>query len=106
MALESSSAIEKIVLTVQTCGNFQASEILADLRNVSELLFFPLRSVGYWDGPSADHLCPQSTRKENCPHILSEKDASYYSYLKTVEDELHGILEVRFPHADVSIFLA
>ena len=102
---EHGSALKTLVLRIETTGEFQASEIMADLRNVAETLFYPFRTVGYWDGPTTDHLCPQAARGEGCPHALPLTDPAYLPYARTVEDDLNGVLEVQFPHADVSIFL-
>jgi hypothetical protein len=97
--------VEKVTIHITAQEGFRASEIVADLRNAAEILFHPLRCVGYWDGPSRDHLCPEAMRHAACPHQLSPKESGYIPYTQTVEDELRGFLEVTFPHADVSVFL-
>ena len=97
--------METVTVRLSTSSIYRASEIVADLRNAAETLFYPLRSVGYWDGPSGDHLCPQSHVRRRCPHASAPGEGDGVPYAQTVEDELHGFLEVVFPHAGVSIFL-
>ena len=85
---------------------FDASPILADLRVVAETLFYPLRQVGFWDNQaSGAHLCPQESRKAECPHKLKQDNPSYVDYSKTAEREMDALLEVVFPHAQVHIYL-
>jgi len=100
------SLIKTVVLHIETDGDYRASEIVADLRNTAEILFFPLKVVGYWDGPTGDHLCPPASIGNQCPHVPSKKGANYTPYLKMIEEDLNGVLHVEFPHADVSVYLA
>ena len=97
--------MEKVTVRITARDGFRASEIVADLRNAAETLFHPLRCVGYWDGPSRDHLCPQAMRQASCPHVLAPEESGYIPYAQTVDEDLQGFLEVAFPHADVSVFL-
>ena len=48
---------------------------MADLRNVAETLFFPMRFVAFWD-TQADgaHLCRQEERGQECLHKLPSDD--------------------------------
>lgn len=98
--------IKTVVLHIETDGDYRGSEIVADLRNVAETLFFPLRVVGYWDEPTGDHLCPPTSLGKECPHIVSHESPWYIPYTKMIEEELNGVLRVEFPHADVSVYLA
>jgi len=100
------SIIKTVVLHIETDGDYRASEIVADLRNTAEILFFPLRVVGYWDGPTGDHLCPPASIRNECPHVLPEESSNYIPYLKMIEEDLDGVLHVEFPHAEVSVYLA
>ncbi len=98
--------IETVELAVAAVATYRATEIVADLRNAAETLFFPMRSVGYWDVRSGDHLCPQTRLGGQCPHMLPPNDHRRVDYLTTVERELEGVLDVHFPHAQVHVFLS
>ena len=97
--------METIEITIPRSGSYRASEMIADLRNAADVLFFPMKTIGYWDIPTNDHACPQAQRHRPCPHILSPSDPSRVSYEHTVEHDLDGVLEVAFPHAQVRLFL-
>ena len=98
--------MRSVTVEVHTDGVFRASEIMADLRNIAEVLFHPMRCVGFWDGPTGGHICPQLQRGQQCSHGNRPPAEALENYQRTVEDELHGVLEVVFPHADTHIYLA
>ncbi len=83
----------------------RASEIVADLRNVAETLYFPMKLAGFWDYQADMHLCPQEERRQECPHKLPESDPRYAEYTETLQRERRASLEVFFQHANVSIYL-
>ena len=95
----------KVTVDIHADGDFRATEIVADLRNTAEILYFPMRCVGFWDGPTGGHICPQLQRNKECPHREWSTAAALEEYRRTVENQLRGVLEVVFPHADVRIFL-
>ena len=96
----------KISVNIGEHAVFSATHILADLRTVSEVLFHPLKQVGFWDnGPNGAHLCPHQNRGLQCPHKLAYEDPDYSEYSVTLERELNAVLEVHFPHAQVYIYL-
>ena len=98
----SAIAIERITVSLDSNGPSRASEIVADLRNVAEALFHPLRLVAYWDAQAGGrHICPQADRGEECPHHLPPGSQGRVPYDQTVA----GTLEVYFPHAGLSIYL-
>lgn len=90
---------------VHTGSDFRATEIVADLRNVAETLFFPMKCAGFWDVPTKGHICPQLQRGHECPHHDGSAHELLDGYRHTVENELRGVLEVAFPHAGVYIYL-
>ncbi|MCZ6534438.1 MAG: hypothetical protein O6914_00435 [Chloroflexi bacterium] len=95
-----------VKVTVEENEVFRPSEILADLRMVAETLFHPMRLVGFWDAQADGmHLCPQESRKEQCPHKLSMDDPNYVEYSATAARDMDAVLEVTFPHAQVSLYL-
>ncbi len=98
--------MERIVIDIPASENYRATEIVADLREAAETLFFPMKTVGYWDLPTGDHLCPQAMLRAACPHALPQDDAKRLDYLTTVERDLDAVLEVFFPHAQVRLFLS
>lgn len=98
--------MDQVTVRFDSEGPFRPSEIVADLRNVAEALFHPLRLVAYWDTQAQGrHTCPQTDRGEECPHLRSPDSLGYADYADTVDRELEGSLEVYFPHARVSIYL-
>ena len=97
--------LTEVTIDIRTDSDFRATEIVADLRNAAEILYFPLKSVGFWDGPTGGHICPQLQRGQECPHCGKSGEEALAEYVSTVENELRGVVEVSFPHADVHIFL-
>ena len=98
--------MQRVEIAVKTRSGYRASEMMADLRNAAELLFFPMRSVGYWDLSSSDHGCPQAQLGHTCPHLLPPEAPGFVDYLVTVERDLDGVLDIFFPHARVHIYLS
>ena len=92
-------------IRVHADSDFRATEIVADLRNIAETLFFPMKCVGFWDIPTKGHICPQLQRGHECPHRDGSAPEVPDGYRDTVENELGGVLEVAFPHAGVYIYL-
>ncbi|MEE9284763.1 MAG: hypothetical protein V3V35_03435 [Dehalococcoidia bacterium] len=97
--------METIEIAIPRSASYRATEMVSDLRNAIETLFFPMRVVGYWDVPSGDHLCPQAQRGNRCPHALPPHDPQREDYLATVERDLDGVLEVVYSHARVRLYL-
>ena len=95
--------LARVVVEVTTDSGFRATEIVADLRNAAEILFFPMHCVGFWDGPTGGHICPDEQRGQRCSHLGAEQPLD--GYRRLVRDRLKGAVEVAFPHADVYIFL-
>jgi hypothetical protein len=95
----------KVTVEISTDSDFRATEIVADLRNMAEILFYPMRCVGFWDEPTGGHICPQLQLGKDCPHRADGLAPSQEEYQRTVEDQLRGVLEVDFPHAGVHIYL-
>ncbi len=98
--------MERVVVSIETDGPFRATEAMADLRNVAETLFFPMRFVSFWD-EQADgaHLCRQEQRGEACPHRLPPDDPGYEDYSTAAERDMRATLEVSFKPAEVKIYL-
>ena len=97
--------IEKVVIEIKSDGNGRASEILADLRDAAETIYFPMKLVGFWDNRTGMHLCPQEDRREECFHKKPVTEPQHADYVETIQRERGGSLEVFFPHAEVVIFL-
>ena len=92
-------------ITVEPNAPYRATEIVADLRNVAEGLYVPLKLVGFWDSRADIHLCPQEERHQSCPHKTPDGSFDAASYARSLERERQAILEVDFAHAGVSIYL-
>ena len=98
--------MDRVTIAIKTEGGSRPSEIIADLRAVAETLYFPMRLVGFWDSQADMHLCPQEERREECPHKLPPGHAAAVDYETTISRERRGSLQVVFPHAGISIYLA
>ena len=98
--------MENITIDIRSDGNTRASETIADLRNASEVLFFPMKLVGFWDHQAGMHLCPQEERRQQCPHTLPESDPARVDYATALQRERNANLELTFPHAGVVIYLS
>lgn len=97
--------MNKIVINIETEGDIRASETMADLRNVVENLYFPMRIAGFWDFQADVHLCPQEERRQECTHRLADAAAGISAYVKTLQKERNANVEVYFPHADISFYM-
>ena len=104
--------METIEISIPQSASYRASEIVADLRNAAEELFHPMQVVGYWDAPTADHLCPLERMQLDCPHTKAAEPGgppcaiTLEAYRESVERERSGALELHFIHADVRVFLS
>ena len=98
--------MERVTVSIETVGSFRATEVISDLRNVAELLFNPLRLVGFWDQQAGGmHLCPQEQLGRECLHSLPPDDPRRVDYSTTAANEMRAVLEVSFPHAGVYLYL-
>lgn len=98
--------MHRVEVKIETQGGFRATEVIADLRNVAEILFNPLRLVGFWDDQAGGlHLCPQEQMGRECLHKLPQRDPRHVDYATTADDQLRAILEVNFPHAGLLVYL-
>ena len=98
--------MERVTINIETDGSFRATEVIADLRNAAELLFNPLRLVGFWDAQAGGaHLCPQQQLGRECLHSLSPDDPRRVDYAATAAIEMRAALEISFPHAGVYLYL-
>ena len=98
--------MNRVVVGIETESGIRASEIMADLRNVAEALYFPMKLVGFWDHQADAHLCPHEERRVACPHKLPESDQGYVAYSDTLQRERQANVEVVFRHAQVTIYLS
>ena len=98
--------MDRAEINIEAEHGFRATEIIADLRNVAETLFSPLKLVGFWDDQADGmHLCPQEQTGKECPHKLSLMDSNHVEYSVTADIDMRAILEVSFPHASLKIYL-
>lgn len=98
--------MERIVVSIETGGPFRATEAMADLRNVAETLFFPMRFVAFWDAQAdGAHLCRQEQQGQECPHRLPTDDPRHEDYSTAAQRDMRATLEVSFQPAGVIIYL-
>ena len=98
--------MNRVRIDIATEGSFRATEVIADLRNVAESVFNPLKLVGFWDEQANGvHLCPQEQLGRECLHKLPPDDPRRVDYVATADQDMRAILEVSFPHADVYLYL-
>ena len=83
--------MQRVVITIDTAYDIWPTETMADLRNVAENQYHPLREVGFWDVNAEQlHLCRLQSMGKDCPHILDQSDPAWVSYVDTVEEEMRG----------------
>ena len=96
--------MDRVEIDIVTASAYRATEIVADLRNAAEVLYHPMKSVGYWDVRSSDHRCPQAALGSQCPHVLPRDNPKFIAYEQTISD-LEGFLDIYFPHGQVHIYI-
>ena len=77
--------MDKVTIDIKTEGGSRPSEIISDLRNATEALYYPMTLAGFWDYQADLHLCPQKDRREECPHKLPAADPRYVKYTQTMQ---------------------
>ncbi len=97
--------MDRVIIRIETESGTRASETIADIRNATETLYFPMRLVGFWDHQADLHLCPQEERRQSCPHKLPEGDPQRVEYETTLQRERRANVEVYYPHAQIAIYL-
>jgi len=97
--------MESVTVSINE-SQFRATEIISDLRIVSETLFGPMKMVGFWDRHEDMHLCPFLERRQECPHNEKISDESFPSYERTLERERQASLAVIFPHANITLYMS
>ena len=97
--------LKTVNITIEPNAPYRATEIVADLRNVAESLYFPMKLVGFRDARADTHLCPDEERRNECPHLTPDGHLDLASYGRSLERERQAIIEVAFEHAGVSIYL-
>ncbi|MBR61320.1 MAG: hypothetical protein CL904_01490 [Dehalococcoidia bacterium] len=97
--------MEKIEVHITSDGDSRPSEIISDLRTVTEALFHPMQMCGFLDESDSMHLCPQIERRQTCPHVSDDKTFNHESYRKTLERERKASLRVYYSHANLSLYL-
>ncbi len=93
-------------VAITTRSGYRPTEMVSDLRNAAETLYFPMKAVGYWDVRTSDHRCPQAQLRSQCPHLLPADDPKRIDYAVTVERDLDAVLDVYFPHSQVHVYMA
>jgi hypothetical protein len=95
-----------VQINIEAEGSFRATEVIADLRNVTETLFSPFKLVGFWDDQADGmHICPQEQLGRECLHKLPTDDPRYVDYAITADKDMRAVLEVSFSHAGLIIYL-
>ena len=97
--------MNSVVVSIETDSGYRASEVVADLRNAAETLYFPMKLVGFWDTRAGLHLCPQEERRQPCTHDTDGEQA-IDAYAAALQRDRKASLEVVFPHAQIRIYLA
>ena len=97
--------MEIVTVNIDPNAPFRASETMADLRNVAESLYFPMKTAGFWDTRLDLHLCPEEERRQECPHRLANGDLDTAAYSLSLERNRHATLQLEFPHAQITLYL-
>ena len=98
--------MDKVILKIESESGIRATEIISDLRNVAETLYYPMQLVGFWDYQLDLHLCPQEERRQECPHKLPNDDPKFEDYRTALQRNRQANLELFFTHANVALFLS
>ena len=102
----SSNLNQKVVeVNISTKSAFRPTEIVADLRNVAETLYHPLKLAGFWDERTSEHFCLDENKGATCSHRTKEGMFSIESYLHDDRPLSKYTMIVKFPHARIWIFL-
>ena len=97
---------QKVVeVHILTKSLFRPTEIVADLRNVAETLYHPLKLAGFWDERTSAHLCIDENKGGICRHRTGEGAFSIELYLQDDRPLARHTMIVKFPHAGIWIFL-
>ena len=101
------SKLNQIVVEVNISpqNKFRPTEIIADLRNVAETLYHPLKLSGFWDERASEHLCFDKNKGDICRHLTSEGVFSMELYLQDNRPLSKHTMIVKFPHAGIWILL-
>ena len=100
-------SMDSVTVRLESDSSFRPTEIMGDLRMVAETLYFPMKLVGFWDETAGgNHMCPEVEIGRECPHGLAENDPGYVPYTRSMERLKQAVIEVRFPHASVRMFLS
>ena len=102
----SSKLDQKVVeVNISTKSSFRPTEIVADLRNVAETLYHPLKLAGFWDERTSEHLCIDENKGVLCSHRTKEGTFSIALYIQDDRPLSKHTMIVKFPHARIWIFL-
>ena len=97
--------MEIVTINIEPNRPYRATETMADLRNVAESLYFPMKVAGFWDTRIDLHLCPEEERRKECPHRRSSGEFDEDAYARSMERMRHTTLQLEFPHAQITIYL-
>ncbi|MCX6020634.1 MAG: hypothetical protein NTZ05_02685 [Chloroflexi bacterium] len=97
--------MEHITVHFETESPFRATEIAADLQNVAQALYHPLRAVTYYDASNGDHNCLPQRRGLPCLHNLPPDAPDFEDYDEAAARDFRARLRVDFPHAKVRVYL-
>ena len=95
-----------VIITIEPNEPYRATEVVADLRNVAESLYFPMKLVGFRDSRADIHLCPDEERHISCSHRTPDGSLDVAAYGRSLERQRRASLEVAFEHAGVSVYLS
>ena len=97
--------MEIVTINIEPNRPIRATETMADLRNVAESLYFPMKVAGFWDTRIDLHLCPEEERRTECPHRRSNGEFDEDAYARSMERMRHVTLQLEFPQAHITIYL-
>ena len=97
--------MEEVIIKIEG-QSFRATEVISDLRIAVETLYGPMKMVGFWDRSQSIHLCPFLERHQDCPHTEPTEETVFSDYEKTLQRERQASHAIRFPHANVTLYLS
>ena len=71
--------LARIAVNLDGPAEYRGTEIIGDLRVIAETLYYPFKFVGFWDGQTGNHLCPQTQAGEACWHPPGDDGLAAYA---------------------------
>ncbi|MDP6102279.1 MAG: hypothetical protein QF579_03095 [Dehalococcoidia bacterium] len=98
--------MHRVRINIEAENSLRATKVIADLCNVAEIVFNPLKLVEFWN-QQADgvHLYPQVQLGRECLPKPPPSDPWHVGYVTTADRDMRAVLEVNSSRADSYLYL-